>query len=352
MITPGAQGRTSAVYTDRLSTTHLRLLRLDPVEAQNRDMPLHVTLEIYELDDCPEYEAISYTWAGEGGDPTQCNPLYVGPYWDVLIQTENCSFMLRDLRPCGNHPFRRLWVDAICINQNDILARDGQVSRMGDIYSNCMRVVVYLPVESPRSFRSIGTGKANRPRNRLTQEVLLHLIHTTRYFNRLWMIQELILPPMVVFHLKDEDWYFSPSRSLLEEGTRADPRYSISFIYPNDSWSEIKEQVESSDTVLKAHQDDLEPAARRQGRRLINHTQHTHQKAVVVTLDLPFWCFYLLRLKILSSHLRILRELNVDVNKIKCEGKPEHRDVYVHELPKQAREELGFVWEHETITTV
>lgn len=213
---PGAQARTSTVYTNRLSTTQLRLLRLDPVEAQNRDMPLHITLETYELDDCPEYEAISYTWAGEDGDPTPRKPVYVGPYWDVLIQTENCSSMLQDLRPCGNHPFRRLWIDAICINQNDILERDGQVSRMGDIYSNCMRVVVYLPVESPRNFRSLGNGKANRPRIRLTQEVLLHLIHTTRYFNRVWIIQELILPPMVVFHLKDEDWYFSPLGSDID----------------------------------------------------------------------------------------------------------------------------------------
>lgn len=206
---PEAQGRTSAVYTDRLSTTQLRLLRLDPVATQNRDMPLHVTLETYELDDCPEYEAISYTWAGEDGDPTPRNPIYVGPYWDVLIQTENCSSMLRNLRPRWNHAFRRLWVDSICINQNDILERDRQVSRMGDIYSNCMRVVVYLPVESPRNFRSLGTGKANRPRIRLTQEVLLDLLRT-RYFTRVWIIQELILPPMVVFHLKDEDWYFSP----------------------------------------------------------------------------------------------------------------------------------------------
>lgn len=213
---PGAQGRTSAVYTDRLSTTQLRLLRLDPVEAENREMPLHITLETYELDDCPEYEAISYTWAGESGDPTPRKAMYVGPYWDVLIQTENCSSMLRDLRPRWNHAFRRLWVDAICINQKDILERDGQVSRMGDIYSNCMRVVVYLPVEIPRNFRFLGTGKANRPRIRLTQEVLLHLIHATRYFTRVWIIQELILPPMVVFHLKDEDWYFSPLGSDID----------------------------------------------------------------------------------------------------------------------------------------
>lgn len=804
---PEAQERTSAVYTNRLSTTQLRLLRLDPVEAQNREMPLHVTLEAYELDDCPEYEAISYTWAGEGGDSTPRQPIYVGPYWDVLIQTENCSSMLRDLRPCGNHPFRRLWVDAICINQNDILERDRQVSRMGDIYSNCMRVVVYLPVESPRNLRSLETGKANRPRIRLTQEVLLDLLRT-RYFTRVWIIQELILPPMVVFHLKNEDWYLSPlgsdidlsqtrapwaadmanprsfgklrlvdvlartwyseaadtrdkifgvlglaridtisrrrfepnyslstrdvfigaaayiiiverqmvllvtaigndhaasgypswspdlnhhpspfaladtcstisakvpeywtalthnlkslefrwqldmchiyprsrvpferhegviggiclcrsggfacggqddhdsvaknsidsatgalildctrifqepvsladtvsrhtsccdnnvtftkrvmrpeglvlfewkgdesgllimvsnsgedqgnylrekytllvagqtsgtpvllflqpeantsssssvlkhsypivgmslftrphrelgyseirrelekpvlcgnlsetlgrlrrlstlplnflmeetraggrraagnnqSRLITEdllmwffpgqsvilqdvlpvlsrlltiesrfqdvwfkgtlqrlrnakgwskflvqyetflkkkcpdlqprllEGTKAYPKDLISFLYPNDRWFEITEHVGSSDTVLNAHFSDLEPAEcrRRWHRkwRLINHAPHSNQEAVVVTLHLPFWCFYLLRLEILRD-VRMLRELNVELNEIECEGKPEHRDVYVHEPPKKAREELGFVWEHETVTIV
>lgn len=48
--------------------------------------------------------------------------------------------------------------------------------------------------------------------------------------------------------------------------------------------------------------------------------------------------------------MRILRQFNVELNEIECEGKPEHRDAYMHELPKRAREEFGFVWEHETVT--
>lgn len=99
----------SAVYIQRLSSTQLRLVRLDPMETPSKDMPLYVTLETHELDDCPEYEALSYTWAGEDGDSRPCKPIYVGPYWDVLIQTENCHSMLRDLRPCRHQAFRRLW---------------------------------------------------------------------------------------------------------------------------------------------------------------------------------------------------------------------------------------------------
>lgn len=212
---PDVGARTSFVYSRRLSTTQFRLLRLDPVEARNRERLIHVDLETHEFDDSPEYETVSYTWSGEEGDSTPRNPIYVGPYWDVLVQTDNCASMLRDLMPRGHQPFRRLWVDAICINQIDIPERDRQVSRMGDIYRNCMRVVVYLPVENPRSVRPPGIAKANRRRTRLTHEVLLDLLRT-RYFTRVWIIQELVLAPMVVFHLKDEDVYFSSLDSNID----------------------------------------------------------------------------------------------------------------------------------------
>jgi hypothetical protein len=41
---------------------------------------------------------------------------------------------------------RVLWIDAICINQNDLSEKGWQVSMMTDIYKNASRVVVYLDV--------------------------------------------------------------------------------------------------------------------------------------------------------------------------------------------------------------
>jgi hypothetical protein len=37
-----------------------------------------------------------------------------------------------------------VWVDAICINQRDKEEREDQVAKMGRIYEDALRVVVYL----------------------------------------------------------------------------------------------------------------------------------------------------------------------------------------------------------------
>jgi hypothetical protein len=43
---------------------------------------------------------------------------------------------------------RTLWVDAICINQQDIRERGCQVEMMGDVYSKAARVLVWLGPKS------------------------------------------------------------------------------------------------------------------------------------------------------------------------------------------------------------
>jgi hypothetical protein len=37
-----------------------------------------------------------------------------------------------------------VWVDARCINQKNVKERGEQVSKMGQIYEQCSRVIVYL----------------------------------------------------------------------------------------------------------------------------------------------------------------------------------------------------------------
>ncbi len=62
--------------------------------------------------------------------------------------TKNLEAALRNLRYRPIHGAasndRILWIDAICINQNDIQERNVQVRRMVDIYKSAVRVVVWL----------------------------------------------------------------------------------------------------------------------------------------------------------------------------------------------------------------
>lgn len=68
-------------------------------------------LTIVSLDDNPSYEALSYTW----GDPSDTVPILLQGLESPV--TKPLHLALRRLRHVGEA--RRMWVDALCINQSD-----------------------------------------------------------------------------------------------------------------------------------------------------------------------------------------------------------------------------------------
>lgn len=76
-----------------------------------------------------DYVALSYRWS----DPNNTREIFINR--KPVHVTENLECALRVLR--NKLPMRigvRLWVDAICINQQDLEERNLQVERMQDIY--------------------------------------------------------------------------------------------------------------------------------------------------------------------------------------------------------------------------
>lgn len=59
-----------------------------------------------------------------------------------MVVPRNVFFALQYLRHEGNT--RTLWIDAICINQEDLDERSEQVVHMLQIYKNASRVIVWL----------------------------------------------------------------------------------------------------------------------------------------------------------------------------------------------------------------
>ena len=112
----------------------IRLIRLFP---SKRDESIKCELSTHDLKvECPSYEALSYCWgnANEKVNIT-CN--------DACLQvTTNLAAALKSLR----HPewIRILWIDAICINQNNVEERTQQVSIMRDIYQHARQTVIWL----------------------------------------------------------------------------------------------------------------------------------------------------------------------------------------------------------------
>lgn len=111
-----------------------------------RTMFLHPATDTGSLIECelvtsdlsltPDYETLSYVW----GDSSV--PRYITLDGKVLRIMPNLYEALLALR-LESRP-RRLWVDAICINQCDTDERNQQVALMGDIYRNACRVLVWL----------------------------------------------------------------------------------------------------------------------------------------------------------------------------------------------------------------
>jgi hypothetical protein len=106
------------------------------------------TIGVSELN----FEALSYTW---GLDNDQITIQVVLPSCSEEMKTasltikENLHQALKHLRDKAKS--RILWVDAICINQDDLVERNHQVGRMRDIYTHARRVVVWLGLESSDS---------------------------------------------------------------------------------------------------------------------------------------------------------------------------------------------------------
>jgi len=229
-------------YPHRLVSTEFRLLCLSATS--DPDAPLHLTLETHRDERHPEYEAVSYTWGGENDDASLCCPVYVGPYWDLLLQSNNCSAMLRFLRPFESHERRLIWVDALCINQDDSSEKVVQVAKMGFIYRSSRRVVVYLgedvatiapgqyPVRRrledailPQTATSVRTDNQDLVVG--STQVNLGRILQRRYFSRVWVVQELLLASQVTIQVGD-----------LELRLDAATSESIIQQYPDYVWSD------------------------------------------------------------------------------------------------------------------
>lgn len=135
-----------------LKTIHGRFLFWDPNARQfgwnhpdpEFNQPLYEEESLDEVQ--TEYEALSYTW---GTEPPSAFLIVEGATRTKMPVRPNLLGALKQLRD-PERP-RNLWIDAICINQDDNVEKSVQVGRMADIYRLAHRVVVWLGPEDADS---------------------------------------------------------------------------------------------------------------------------------------------------------------------------------------------------------
>jgi hypothetical protein len=157
------------------STDEIRLLKL----SRETNGPVHCEVKVFPLECAPEYIALSYRW----GPPSPLHDLYIeGKTLKIRDILNSCLLELReDLEAY-------LWIDQICIAQEDTLERNHQVSMMSRIYSNSKSVIIWMgdiPLAAPGEHDSYNDSDLDLA----SAGVLLD----NTYFTRLWIVQEVLL---------------------------------------------------------------------------------------------------------------------------------------------------------------
>ncbi|KAH7420096.1 heterokaryon incompatibility protein-domain-containing protein [Cadophora sp. MPI-SDFR-AT-0126] len=158
--------------------TQIRLLTIFPRpnsasnERYKDSLRIRVSLVPFDWDVKPPYIALSYTW----GDASQFETILVNE--KNLRITASLYYALLHMQT--DEPVQ-IWVDAICINQEDNNEKTEQVKRMTDIYKAATSVFAWLGPASDDSdiamagLEKIGEDAIEAGQLRLSRETMLKL---------------------------------------------------------------------------------------------------------------------------------------------------------------------------------
>jgi hypothetical protein len=231
----------------------LKTLDLDRFETYTKDK----RMKEYEDE---KYEALSYVW-GTPPPPEEMERLKIhidDESVSVIRITPNLSKALKQLRRLQTNQNRRLWVDAVCIDQDSDAEKNSQVPLMAKIYSNSSEVCVWVGEESPdiETILAVNLVKSIRLlRNYDTfveqysqcseWDALLNLMKR-EWFSRRWVVQEIAMAQKATIYCGEQylDWNeFSEAVSLfqeMEDRVRQKYKESKAHNHPADYFGHLK----------------------------------------------------------------------------------------------------------------
>jgi hypothetical protein len=221
----------------------IRVLSLEP-SSRTKD-PLRGSLMDILLAQKPHFEALSYTWRAAVFPESL---LLQGGYLQI---TNHLASALKRLR--FPHQSRLLWIDAVCIDQDDDIEKGQQVALMSDIYKQATRVLIWLGEDTEDTREAIllmkvlavtaiafGVQKGTdsdiwaEPTVREKEEHINQVVELASrkalddfygrdWFTRLWILEEVVLASSVLFCCGSHelDWRsFVMATALLEASSK------------------------------------------------------------------------------------------------------------------------------------
>ena len=161
-----------------------------------------------------DYEAVSWTW----GDQQNTSSVFVDAgkakgviQWKTISVRKNLIQVLKRLR--RPETSRNLWVDGICIEQEDEYEKDLQVAMMADIYGNATNVCVCLGEHDQESelalkfirdtISDLGAFEEFTTKKFSEEWKALAALMNRAWFSRRWVIQEISHAQTATVHCGD-----------------------------------------------------------------------------------------------------------------------------------------------------
>jgi len=259
----------------------IRVLCIDPDRHVSDHTPLRGELKHISLEDVPikHFVAVSYCW----GTSKKRAPIVIDGQNATIPQT--AAVAIRNLSKVSPYP---LWIDAVCIDQNNLQEKSQQVAMMKDVYSKAVSVLIWLGPAQRSTADSIASiekiheqclgatgglehlnthlyGSDGSPGFKYSNAPLpdcdwpaLQAFYSAQWFGRLWVIQEIGLA-------KDSTIYVG-SFSICAEKVVLAARWMVHRKYPRYCKGLETPGIENASNLYR-------PA----GRLLWNQLRRTHR---------------------------------------------------------------------------
>jgi hypothetical protein len=218
------------------SAVSVRLLDILPGDKTD---DIECELRCVTLGNGVDYEALSYTW----GSPDRVYRIRCGA--GFLMVTATLKEALEALRDPKRT--RTMWIDQLCINQEDIRERNSQVKNMHHVYQYATRTVVFLGSvehEAPSQLVSMTlwkqyyhAWKSRKAKSNIFEEYERLFSHP--WFRRVWILQEVGLSDydklVVCYNGSVQSWRELSLAATLVDSCSSDTRLELLQLPPSPS---------------------------------------------------------------------------------------------------------------------
>ncbi|KAH8692468.1 heterokaryon incompatibility protein-domain-containing protein [Phaeosphaeriaceae sp. PMI808] len=212
----------------------LHFIRLFELElSTSTHDPIRGHLKHVNLSEAPHFEALSYVW----GDARVKIPIILGDSrFEVTLNLWNALFRMR-----GANSSQLLWIDSMCIDQQNEQEKSHQVQMMREIYLSADNVIIWLGEQSTSGENDL-LHAVNSLDPELAQKAL-ERIASKPWFYRTWTMQEIVLAKRATIKISGQtcDWGDIKSLKKTSESYSGSSYLPFHGLSPNQHLSRLRD---------------------------------------------------------------------------------------------------------------